>query len=382
MTATTDIARNAELNDLIPLLERQHETKYDVVVPSTHLSFEGGHLRIVDGTTTLDVDGVGFGDVTLSPTAGTDNQIAQTLGIPGRYYKRMLEDGELGMALLDENVNHWIEQSNRNWFVRGFLETGVTHGIARAFLSDRDQVIDHLDAVTAVLEGVRHAGIEPSTLRLSGDLTENRLRLKIDAPEVRALAPEFLARYRPSNGAPNYFGPPEAISAGIVMSNSETGGGAFSLAPQITILVCSNGMTRTADAVRRVHLGGRMGEGQIEWSANTQRANLNLIQGQAADAVTAWLSEDYLVGVAAELDEQGSKLLDRPHEVVDSIGEDLGYTETERLGVLDYFTRGGDTSSGGVVNAFTAFARDLEDPERAIEIEEEAFTILARAASA
>jgi hypothetical protein len=163
------------------------------------------------------------------------------------------------------------------------------------------------------------------------------------------------------------------------MSNSETGGGAFSLVPHITVVVCTNGMTRTAEAMKRVHLGGQMGEGQIDWSARTRRANLDLIQGQAADAVLLWLSEDYLEGVADELDEAGSRMLDRPHEVVDKIGEDLGYTETERLAVLDYFTRGGDTSSGGVVNAFTAFARDLDDPERAIEVEEQAFEILAAA---
>jgi hypothetical protein len=372
MTATTETARNAGLNDLLPLLQRQHETKYDVVVPSTHLAFDQGRFRIADGRAVVDEDGVGLGVVGLTPTAGADSQLANALGIPLRYYRRMAEEG--ATELLDENVNHWIEASERNWFVRGFLETGASDGIARAFLSDRYQVIDHLDAVTSVLEGVRSAGISPETLRLTGDLTETRLRLKITAPEITAAAPRFLERYRPDGGT----GSP-LISAGVVMSNSETGGGAFSLVPHITVVVCTNGMTRTQEAMKRVHLGGQMGEGQIDWSARTRRANLDLIQGQAADAVLLWLSEDYLEGVADELDEAGSRMLDRPHEVVDKIGEDLGYTETERLAVLDYFTRGGDTSSGGVVNAFTAFARDLDDPERAIEVEEQAFEILAAA---
>lgn len=373
-----DTARNASLNDLIPLLEQQHINKYDAVVPSTHMTYADGRMNVEQGTTLLTEDGVSLTDVELAPTEKAESGLASALGIPTRYLRRMREEGQI--ELLDHNVNVWLAEP-KNWFIRGFVEPGKQTGIARAFLSDRYQVIDHLDAVTSVLDGIRQAGVDPSTLRLSGDLSESKLRLKITAPEITAAAPGFLRSYRnPSGGnAPEGDGP-KLISAGVVVNNSETGGGAYGLAPHITIEVCKNGMTRTVDAMRRVHLGARMGEGQIQWSQDTKRANLELIRGQASDAVTTWLSEDYLQTVVAELEDQGTKILDRPHEVVDRLGEDMGYSETERLAVLDYFTRGGDTSSGGVVNAFTAFARDLDDPERAIEIEEQAFDILAAAA--
>lgn len=59
------------------------------------------------------------------------------------------------------------------------------------------------------------------------------------------------------------------VFAGFVISNSETGHGSFSIIPQITIQVCDNGMTFTRDAMREVHLGGRLQDGVIRWSSDT-----------------------------------------------------------------------------------------------------------------
>jgi hypothetical protein len=368
--------RNAELNELMPYLASLHESKYDVVVPSTHLGYYEGRVAVTEGRTIFDEEGVGLGTAMLSPTREFESQLAERLDVPARYIEKMRAADE--MDLLDSNVNTWMRRSEKNWFVRGFLETGAEVGVARAFLSDRYQAIDHIDAVTATLDGIVAAGIDPATLEVSGDLSPSRLRVKVVAPEITAQAPGFLRAYRnPTTGD----GGDDAIQAGVVVTNSETGHGAFQLAPQITVRVCSNGMTRTVDALRKVHLGGVLDTGRIAWSNETRRANITLIREQARDAVVAFLSADYLERVAVELDEKGSQMLERPHEVVEGIGKRLGYSENERQTILDLFTRGGDTSSGGVVNAFTALARDTDDPARAMEIEEEAFTILELAAS-
>jgi hypothetical protein len=367
--------RNAELNELMPFLASQHESKYDVVVPSTHLGYYEGQVVVTEGRTIFDDDGVGLGTATLNPTREFESQLAERLDVPARYIEKMR--GAEVLDLLDSNVNEWMRRSEKNWFVRGFLDWQSDHGIARAFLSDRYAMIDHIDAVTATLDGIVAAGIDPAGLEVSGDLSASRLRLKIVAPEITAQAPAFLRAYRnPTTGD----GGDDAIQAGAVLTNSETGMGAHQLAPQITVRVCKNGMTRTVDALRHVHLGKTLEAGRIAWSADTQRANIALIREQAKDAITAFLSTDYLEQVAQELDEQGSKMLDRPVEVIEKIGSSLGYTKDEQQTILNLFTRGGDTSSGGVVNAFTALARDTEDPARAMEIEEEAFAILALAA--
>lgn len=373
MTDLQTQARNVSLDEIMPMLSRQHETKYDVVVPSTHLSYDNdGVVSVMDGAVDFDETGVTTTTAFLDPTREFEDQVGERLDIPPRYIRKMRDEGQV--RLLAQNVNTYMRLSERNWLVRGFREPKAdTRGIARAFLSDRYQMVDHIDAVTATLDGIVAAGIDPGTLEVSGDLSPKRLRINVVAPEITALAPDFLRGYRnPTTGE----GGNPVISAGLGLNNSETGMGAFQIAPRIRIEVCKNGMTRVVDALRKVHLGGQMEAGKITWSADTQRANITLIREQAKDAVMAFLSTEYLATVAAELDEKGSKLLDRPHEVVEGIGKRLGYNEDERASILDLFTRGGDTRAGGVVNAFTAYARDVDDPERAMTIEEEAFAIL------
>ena len=366
-------ARNARFEDVLELLEMQHETKYDVVVPSTHLRYRSGDLIVRQGATLLREDGVSTVDAGLAPTDQFESHLATRLEIPIQYLRKMRESD---VDLLDINVNHWLKASERNWFVRGFrgLDDGDT-GIARAFLSDRYNVIDHLDAVFAVLEGVKQGGMDVHIS--SADLSERRLRVKIDAPQLRSLAPRFTERYR----APGVEDGSPEISAGLVVSNSETGGAAFQIAPQITILVCRNGMTRTVDALRKVHLGEKMDAGVIAWSEDTKRHNIELIRSQATDAVRSFLSQTYLDNVAAELDEKGQQLLERPMEAVDNVGKRLRYSEQERKDIMELFVRSGDTShASGVVQAFTEYARDVANPDRAAEIEEQSFEILALAA--
>lgn len=370
-------ARNAKFEDVVGLLERQHETKYDAVVPSTHLRYRNGLLRVRDGATVLRDAGVSMTTASFRPTDQFESHLSERLGIPIQYLRKMREDEPEKPDLLDINVNHWMMSSERNWFVRGFRDTDPeSEGIARAFLSDRYNVIDHLDAVFAVLDGIRDGGVGNIKIK-SADLSERKLRVKIEAPEITAAAPRFLERYR-SNGSEGSRNP--LISAGLVVTNSETGGAAFQIAPQITVLVCQNGMTRTADALRKVHLGEKMDAGAIQWSEDTKRKNIELITAQTTDAVRSFLSHDYIERVADELDEKGQKLLDRPMEVIESVGKKLRYSEAERERILTMFVKGGDTRASGVVQAFTAYARDVDSPDRAAEIEEQSFEILALAA--
>jgi hypothetical protein len=51
------------------------------------------------------------------------------------------------------------------------------------------------------------------------------------------------------------------VFAGFVLSNSETGHGSFSVTPRLIAQVCGNGYTITRDAMREVHLGGRLDAG-------------------------------------------------------------------------------------------------------------------------
>jgi hypothetical protein len=369
MTTFTQTARNTTLQDAVPMLEAQHAAKYDVVTSSELLRYTNGDLEVVDEN----------GAYYLQPNAVFEDGVSARLDVPRQYLRRMRDDaaehGDFG--LLDNTFNHWMHRSERNWFVRGFKFDGP--GIARALLSDRYNCIDHIDAVFATLDGVAAAGVRDVQVS-AVDLSEKKLRVKITSPSIRAAVPQFLRSYRsPFNNRAGDDLP--LIEAGIVMTNSETGGGAFQISPHVTVLVCNNGMTRSMDALRKVHLGERMTEGVIAWSAQTRHAGIDLIKSQTADAVTTFLSQTYLDAVADELEEASGHVLTKPVDTIEIVGKQLKYGEEERASILNLFMQSGDPTSAGVVQAVTAYAQTLDNSDRAAELEDSAFQVLALASA-
>jgi len=68
--------------------------------------------------------------------------------------------------------------------------------------------------------------------------------VRVVCEQVRVLAPAMLAGYRsPFTGAAGAENP--VVFAGFVLTNSETGCGAFTLTPRLVVQVCRNGMTIT-----------------------------------------------------------------------------------------------------------------------------------------
>ena len=124
-------ARHATLPDLVEILRGQHAAKLDVVAPARDVHAEGGML-VVRGANEprLSLDGVTAGDVWLRPTALADGQVADKLGIPIIYLRR-LRQHKLG--LYDANVNAWLDdEPGRRFLVRGLHDPAGQVGIARA----------------------------------------------------------------------------------------------------------------------------------------------------------------------------------------------------------------------------------------------------------
>jgi hypothetical protein len=259
--------RNADLSGLVDLLKTQQDVKYDVVAPASALKYQNGLLVVKDGSAVMDSEGVSLTDAFLSPTEIFEEGVSQRLGIPRGYVTRMRNEHT---ELLDANVNGWLQQEpNRKFLVRGFKSDDPSEtGIARALLSDRFKVIDNVDILFAALDGIRFSG---ANVEIAGaDLSERRMTVKVSAPEIAALAPELLGNYRsPFSGQSGSDVP--VVFAGLVISNSETGGGAFTITPRVVFQVCSNGLTVKKDAMRQIHIGGKLDEGVIKWSDETQQ---------------------------------------------------------------------------------------------------------------
>ena len=244
MTAATSAvpsvpgARHATLEDLAALLRDQQARKVDIVAPAAAIRAQGARL-VVDGTEpVLGPDGVTATAGSYAPTDVCDQGIADKLGIPAAYLRKMREQKP---DLYDANVNGWLAGDDRRFLLRCLRgENGM--GAARAFLSDGYKIIDNLDVLLAALDGVRQAGMP---VRVDGcDLTQRRMYVRIVCEQVQVLAPALLAGYRsPFTGAAGADNP--VVFSGFMITNSETGCGAFSLVPRLVAQVCDNGMTIT-----------------------------------------------------------------------------------------------------------------------------------------
>lgn len=396
--------RNAELPDLVELLKQQADVRYDAVIPASRIRSVDGRLVVVGGAARVTDDGVEEADAILAPTDICDEGIAEKLGIPRAYLRSMRATkqrvaspiGDDFGRLDDLNINGWLQEAPGKMFlVRGFRTDDPDElGIARAFLSDRYAPIDNYDVLLAGLDGIRAAGVEVDIH--SANLTERNMRLSVSCPQVTALAPGLLARYRTPFGedglrrdgggggrmlgTPGHEYRPETVFAGFEIRNSETGGGAFAIVPRIVIRICSNGLTVTADALKQVHLGGRLDEGIVKWSEDTQRRSLELVRAKVTDAVRTFLSPEYVAKVVAGIEETSGKPIADVQATIQRVAKVHAFSDAEASSILDCFIRSGDVTAGGVMQAVTAAAQMVDNPDRAAELEDVALDVLATAA--
>lgn len=384
-------ARNATLDDLAAILKDQHGRKVDVVAGAGQIQAHGGLLWVNGAEPVIEPDGVTLGVGLYRPTVVCDEGIAAKLGIPVGYLRRMRNER---VDLYDANVNGWLrggpddhDGDDRSFLIRCFRADDSEVGVARAFLSDRYKVVDNLDVLTAALQGVNDAGV---AVDIDGcDLTDRRMYVRIVSPEVQVVAEELLRGYRNPFGddeierwrdvadleGKGYGGEEPIIFAGFVLSNSETGGGAFTITPRAVVKVCHNGLVITKDVMRQVHLGGKLEEGVVEWSEETQQKSVELVRAKTTDAVRTFLSPRYLERAVAGIERAATK----PVATVDEVRvltKSLAFTDRQIDGVLSLFVRGGQMTKGGVVNAITAHAQTIEDADLAYEMETHAMKIL------
>lgn len=390
-------ARNADLADLADLLQSQHARKIDMVIPADQLRARHGLIQVAGAEPVVELDGVTDPNGAYRPTAIFDEGVADKLKIPLAYVRRMREERP---DLWDANVNGWLHgdrwvdsilddhgvggissaymmnsgPDERSFMLRAFRTDEVDGiGIARALLSPGYKIIDHLDVITAALEGVREAGVE---VKFDGcDLSERRMHVRIVAPEIKALASTLLRGYRsPYSGASGDENP--TIFAGFVISNSETGGGAFTLTPRFVVQICNNGMVMRRDAHRSVHLGQKLDDGVIRWSDATQEKNLELVRAQTRDAVTTFLNVDYMTSVIERLEAKSATEITDPAKTIEVIGKQLKLGEERTRQVLDHFIKGGSVTAGGVMHAITSVAQIVADSDEAFDMEAQALDAL------
>lgn len=374
--------RNAKFATLVTELREQQDRKQDLIVPARDLWSRQGRVFVRGaGEPTLTETGVSTGNAEFTSTDVFDEGAAAKFGLPRAYLRTLRENG--WTDLIDKNINGLLHgfttdagnelrtPDARRFMLRTFKGEDGEYGTARALLSDSYRTIDNWDVLGAIMSGMETAGLDAHVIR-SADLTNRRMYMKVVVPEINALAPELLRNYRsPFSGNTGADNP--TVFAGFVVSNSETGNGAFSVTPRLEIEVCTNGMTISRDAVRRTHLGSKAeDDGVVRYSEATQRKSLELITLQTRDAVRTFLDVDYMKSVIDRVTEKAGRPVAKPQDVVQTITKREAFSKSDMDGLLEHFIKGGDMTAGGVFGAITSYAQTVDDADRAYAMESDA----------
>jgi hypothetical protein len=372
--------RNATLDTLVSELREQQERKVDLIVPARDLWTHNGTVIVRDaGKPVVSETGVTTTNLELAASTVFDDGMCGKLTLPRAYVRQLRDSGRTDILdtmfnrTLHGNTDLGVTGDDRRFLLRTFTGTpgGSGLGLARALLSDSYKTIDHWDVLMAALNGMKAAGLDAHVVR-DADLTDRRMYVKIVAPEIAALAPELLKNYQsPFSGNRGADNP--TVYAGFVLSNSETGGGAFTITPRLEVQVCTNGMTITADAVRKTHLGAKLeDDGVVKYSAGTLRKNLDLITAQTTDAVRTFLDTDYMNKVIRRLTAKAGQPVGKPQDVVTQVVRREAFSKADADGILEHFIKGADMTNGGIFQAITSYAQTVDNADTAYAMEMDA----------
>jgi hypothetical protein len=342
------------LTEMAAELERQAKAKKDYIADTRRLKLREGNQTGDAGPVVL--DGINGGGLALRPTA--HGQLASALGIPKPYYDRMLAEAPDLLAL---NANRWLERQPARKMVRT-LDNEV-----RAFLSDSYRPLDNYDLATAVLPKLHTLEAEV----VSTEVTENRFYLKAVTPKIA----EIVAKIDPRRHVAGAVD--DIIQAGVVISNSEVGQGSLRVEAMDYRLACLNGMIREV-AVRKAHLGrGSRGQDAIEdarefFRDETRQADDRAFFLKVQDATAAMFDVIRFRTRIEQYKAAGDRKIAQTADVakvVEVTAKRFGMNDGERAGILSHLIQGGDLSAWGLANAITRQAQDVENYDRASELE-------------
>lgn len=374
----------ADLTGLVDLLKTQRVRRVDLVADASKLAFDQGQLKIDSSEVVMSEDGVTPVGGWYKPNSVFDEKFSEAFKIPTAYLRMLREQGRT--ELIDQTGNHFLRGSSdgvnpadaRKFMVRLFTGDDTGGGVARAFLSDRFRTIDNLDVLVTVLGGMQEAGLGPDTIGRC-DLTERKMYVQVTCPEVSVVARELLKGYRsPFSGLTGDEVP--EVFAGFVISNSEVGTAAASITPRAVFKVCNNGMTINRDAMRAIHVGQRKEEGLIAYAQDTMEAELQLILKKSRDAVKTFLTPEYLQRLVDDLTAKAGVAVTKPEATIKAVMQATLIPMTLQEDILGAFIKGGQMTSGGIMQAVTAVAQTVKSADRAYELEGLAVNVLTHAA--
>jgi hypothetical protein len=271
-------------------------------------------------------------------------QLATRCDIPVRYAKKMRDAG--AMPLMVSNFSAWMDDGSSR-MVRTY------DGRIRAVLSDRYRAVDNYDVALVVADEILK--LQRGVQFYGADVSDTLLHLRfIDRGDPLVL-----------DG--------ETFFAGLYVRNSEVGNGALLAQPTIYRQVCMNGMV-VPQHFRQVHLGERLGSGI--YSPETRRAEAKAVLLKVRDITKDVLnSRKVFQDFIDEIKRTKGVVVEHPAEAIGNLSTEFGLIEAERDAILNRLIADPQIPNDlrntqfGIVQAITAVANSIENPDRAIELQ-------------
>jgi hypothetical protein len=334
------------LEEVLRELEAFSHAKEDFVVDTQGLRFHhdvftqesGGMSRIRREARLQFPDGGTFGVTDIAHV-----QIADSMGIPAKYYNRMRQEAP---ELLEENVNYWLQDTSMKRMVR------TLNGNARAFLSDRYRRLDNEDLVEAMLPVLSRF---PGMRIESCEATPSRFYLKAVAEQLQ----EEVA-------------PGDVVYGGVVISNSEVGRGSLRIEPLIYRLVCSNGMIVPDYGLKKFHIGRAVETDELfaRLTDEAVEADDRAFWLKARDVLNSTLTKEVFGKIVSTMSSAKDHLIKAdPIDVVERLSKKKGFSMEEQKSVLTNLLRHEESTRFGLSNALTRASQEIDSYERATEFE-------------
>ena len=304
------------LESLIKELESQKPLKWDEKLHSSQIRMV---LAGTEPRFQFEAEGL------LRIQESCHSQIAEKLEIPLKYYRKMQAEAP---ELLAQNVNAWLERTEKEFFIRGLGDT------VRAFLSDRYRVIDHLDVLMCALNELQAHEAEIEDCYLS----ETEMNIK-----VKSQALQDFIRHKD-----------DLIMGGMFLTNSETGHKALRVEPRLFRVKCSNGLIIEEMVTREVHIGNDDVFDEVIY-LSLRRSIRELFSRFGEIVLLMRESTEFKVK--------------NPKKVISNVVEHYRLSEAQRDNILMAFGAEPECDKLGIANALTLAAHKEETWEKSVEME-------------
>lgn len=388
-------ARNEDLYKFQKLLKKQQHAKHDMVVPSHSVRMsEDGTFAVEDAPipsnleNLLKAEGItpnGETPRSSLPYEATNHahgQLVSRLPIPAwkRAYDFLREDEP---QKLSELVNLYLGKIEKNLLVRTFRpedEFSGERGLIRSFLSSKYSMMENFDIFFTAMRTLKQLGEDGGFRpKVSCNLSNRSMWCSFTVPDLAVDAADFMEDYSNPHpdGDPSGGIPSKRVVPGFIIRNSEVGAATFSITPRLQVQVCSNGIVRSKDASEKRHVGSRMNSGVVEYGEEVRQKALELADAEVREAVGHFVSEDYIHETIEDIYGDGAdKTLEHPREALSNACQEIGLTQEEEEEVLGFFHRGRSERRHAVPNAISAYSQHVDDPDRALEIQADAWDVL------